>query len=299
VLAALGRLAKRGMRTKLTWPTEIVDPATVVHEMRLLKSEEELSIMRRAAAITRDAHLGAMQLAAPGRNEGEVDARLREVFRKNGAERVAYAPIVGSGPNATILHYHANRRQMREGELLLVDAGCEYEFYASDVTRTFPVSGTFSPLQRRLYEIVLDAQLAAIEATRPGTTVDALHDVTLRTLVKGLVREGLLEGEVDKIIEENAYKRLYMHRTSHWLGMDVHDVGAYYRQGEARLLEPGMVLTIEPGLYIAPDDEKAPPECRGIGIRIEDDILVTQDGHVNLTADIPKTASELERACRA
>ncbi|MRG90515.1 aminopeptidase P N-terminal domain-containing protein [Polyangium spumosum] len=298
VLRARELIRLKGTRTKKTWPTEIVEPGDVLHEMRASKSEAELGWMRRAAAITRDAHLGAMRLAAPGRYEYEVEALIREVFRKNGAERTAYQPIVGSGANATILHYHANRKRLGEGELLLIDAGCEYEYYASDVTRTFPVSGTFSPLQRRLYEVVLAAQLAAIASVKPGTTVDAIHDITVRTLVSGLVREGLLSGDVNEIIEKETYKRLYPHRTSHWLGMDVHDVGHYYRDGEARLLEPGMVLTIEPGLYVAPDDEKAPAECRGIGIRIEDDILVTATGYEVLTADIPKAPDEVERACR-
>ncbi len=298
VLRAIQLIRSKGMRTKKTWPTEIVEPGDVLHEMRILKSDAELGSMRRAAAITRDAHLAAMRLAAPGGSEYEVEALIREIFRKNGSERAAYAPIVGSGPNATILHYHANRRKLGEGELLLVDAGCEYDYYAADVTRTFPVSGTFSPVQRRCYDIVLRAQLAAIEAVKPGVTVDALHDITVRTLVLGLVAEGLLEGDVNEIIEKETYKRLYMHRTSHWLGMDVHDVGNYYRDGEARLLAPGMVLTIEPGLYIASDDEKAPPEYRGIGIRIEDDILVTEAGYENLTADIPKAPDEVERACR-
>ncbi|HVK62930.1 MAG TPA: aminopeptidase P N-terminal domain-containing protein [Polyangium sp.] len=298
VLRARELLRMKGTRAKKTWPTEIVEPGDVLHEMRAVKSEAELGFMRRAAAITREAHLGSMRLTAPGRYEYEVEAQIREVFRRNGAERTAYTPIVGAGPNATILHYHANRKQLVDGELLLIDAGCEYEYYASDVTRTFPVNGTFSPVQRRLYEIVLAAQMAAIEAVKPGVTVDALHDITVRTLVEGFVREGLLSGDVNEIIEKETYKRLYPHRTSHWLGMDVHDVGPYYRDGEARPLEPGMVLTIEPGIYVAPDDEKAPAEYRGIGIRIEDDILVTATGYENLTADIPKAPDEVERACR-
>ncbi|MDI1444769.1 aminopeptidase P N-terminal domain-containing protein [Polyangium sp. 6x1] len=298
VLRAIQLLRLKGTRTKKTWPTEIVEPGDVLHEMRAVKSEAELGFMRRAAAITREAHLNAMRLTAPGRHEYEVEALIREVFRRNGAERTAYTPIVGAGANATTLHYHANRKKLLDGELLLIDAGCEYEYYASDVTRTFPVNGTFSPVQRRLYEIVLAAQMAAIEAVKPGVTVDALHDITVRTLVEGFVREGLLSGDVNEIIEKETYKRLYPHRTSHWLGMDVHDVGHYYRDGEARPLEPGMVFTIEPGIYVAPDDEKAPAEYRGIGIRIEDDILVTATGYENLTADIPKAPDEVERACR-
>jgi len=204
---------------------------------------------------------------------------------------------VGGGPNGTILHYVTNRRQLRDGELLLVDAGCEYDYYASDVTRTFPVNGTFSPLQRRLYEIVLAAQIAAIESVRPGQTADGIHEVAVKMLVAGLLREGLLEGDAEKIIKEETFKRLYPHRTSHWLGLDVHDVGAYYWDGSARPIQAGMVLTVEPGLYILPDDEKAPPEYRGIGIRIEDDVLVTETGFEVLTADIPKAPDDIERAC--
>jgi len=298
VIAAIGNIRRIGLRTKKTWPTEIVEPGDVLHEMRARKSEVELASMRRAAAITREAHLGAMRLAAPGRYEYEIEALIREVFRKNGAERLAYSPIVGSGPNATVLHYHTNRRKLTEGDLLLIDAGCEYDYYASDVTRTFPVGGTFSDLQRRLYEIVLGAQVEAIESVKPGTTIDAIHEVTVRSLVKGMLAEGLLSGDASEIIEKETYKRIYLHRTSHWLGMDVHDVGHYYRDGQARPLEPGMVLTIEPGLYILPDDEQSPKEYRGIGIRIEDDILVTETGYENLTASIPKTADEVERACR-
>jgi Xaa-Pro aminopeptidase len=299
VLRAIQLTRQRGTRGNHLWPTEIVDPATLVHEMRVLKTEDELKRMRRAAAITRDAHLAAMALAAPGRYEYEIEARLREVFRKNGAERTAYVPIVGAGPNATVLHYVANNREMRDGELLLIDAGCEYDYYASDVTRTFPVNGTFSPAQRRLYEIVLAAQTAEIEAVRPSATLEDIHDAGLRVIIRGLISEGLLEGEEDKIFEDKSYRRFYMHRSSHWLGMDVHDVGVYFREGAPRPLEAGMVLTIEPGIYISPSDEKAPEELRGTGIRIEDDILVTADGYTNLTADIPKTAADVERACRA
>jgi len=298
VLGAVRFTRLRGTRNNHLWPTEIVDPATVLHETRILKREDELDRMRRAAAITRDAHLGAMALAGPGRYEYEIEARIREIFRKNGAERIAYEPIIGSGPNATVLHYRQNNRQMREGELLLIDAGCEYDYYAADVTRTFPVSGTFSPAQWRLYEVVLEAQVTAIEAVKPGANLDAIHDEVVQTLVRGLVREGLLEGEPEKIIEDKSYKRFYMHRTSHWLGMDVHDVGVYYQGGSPRSLEPGMVLTIEPGIYISPNDDKVPAEYRGLGIRIEDDILVTPEGYANLTADIPKTVAEVERACR-
>jgi Xaa-Pro aminopeptidase len=298
LLGAVRYTRLRSVRNKQCWPTEIVDPATVLHEMRILKREDELVRMRRAAAITRDAHLGAMALAGPDRYEYEIEARIREIFRRSGAERIAYEPIVGSGPNATVLHYRQNSRQMREGELLLIDAGCEFDYYAADVTRTFPVSGTFSPVQRRLYEIVLEAQMAAIEAVKPGANLEVIHERAVEKIVRGLVGEGLLEGDEQKIIEDKSYKRFYMHGTSHWLGMDVHDVGIYYQGSSPRVFEPGIVFTIEPGIYISPKDDKVPEEYRGLGIRIEDDILVTSGGHENLTAEIPKTAAEVERACR-
>jgi Xaa-Pro aminopeptidase len=285
--------ARRGVG----YPGQIVDPSVTLHELRLFKSEEEIRAMRRAAAITRDAHVGAMHLAKPGRYEYEVEALLREVFRKNGSERPAYSPIVGSGPNATVLHYHANQRRMEEGDLLLIDAGCEYDYYASDVTRTFPIGGTFSRPQRAIYQLVLDAQLAAADQTRPGATIDDVHRAALESIVDGLIALGFLAGGRAKNIEEGLYRPFFMHRTSHYLGMDVHDVGAYYRDNQPRPLEAGMVITIEPGVYIAIGNQAVPPEYRGIGVRIEDDFLVTPTGNVDLTADIPKTVIELERAC--
>jgi Xaa-Pro aminopeptidase len=285
--------ARRGVG----WPSEIVDPAAVLHEMRLFKSKDEVLAMQKAAAITRDAHIGAMRLAKPGRYEYEVDALLREVFRKNGSERPAYPPIVGAGSNATVLHYRSNSKRIEEGDLLLVDAGCEYGYYASDVTRTWPVSGKFTPPQRAIYELVLAAQLAAIEATRPGATLEEIHRRALEVIVDGLIALGLLSGDREKNIEENLYRPFFMHRTSHWLGMDVHDVGAYFHAQKPRPLEPGMVITVEPGIYIAENNAHVPQSYRGIGVRIEDDILVTPGGHSNLTADIPKTVRELESAC--
>ncbi|MEZ4440834.1 MAG: aminopeptidase P N-terminal domain-containing protein [Polyangiaceae bacterium] len=298
ILAAITQARGRGRNPK-PWPTKILHPEPLWHEMRLRKDDGEIDAMREAARITAEAHIGAMRLAAPGRHEYEVEALFREVFRRNGAERDAYGPIIGSGPNATVLHYRANNRRMEDGELLLIDAGCEYGYYASDVTRTFPVNGTFSEPQRRLYEVVLAAQLAAIEATKPGADIEALHRITIRALSEGMVAAGLLEGDVDEIVEKETYRRYYMHRTSHWLGMDVHDVGAYFLDGKPRPLEPGMVFTIEPGIYVAADDDRAPEELRGIGIRIEDDVLVTGAGHEVLTRAIPKTIEDVERACRA
>jgi Xaa-Pro aminopeptidase len=274
-------------------PSEIVDPGVSLHEMRLRKTPDEIDIMRRAGAITREAHLAAMQVARPGRFEYEVEAELLRIFRAHGSERPAYGSIVGSGPNATILHYRKNDRRLEAGDLLLIDAGAEYGYYASDVTRTFPVSGTFTEPQREVYQVVLDSQLAAIEAVRPGATLDQIHDVAVSVLVDGLLALGLLKGEKQAILEKGDYRSFYMHRTSHWLGMDVHDVGRYHRAGQPRPLEPGFVLTIEPGLYI-PLNAAVEERYRGIGIRIEDDILVTPTGGDNLTHDIPKHPNDLE-----
>ncbi|MEY4514604.1 MAG: hypothetical protein RLZZ450_6726 [Pseudomonadota bacterium] len=276
------------------YPSEIVDPGVLLHEMRLKKSQDEIGVMRRAAVITREAHLAAMRAARPGRFEYEVEAELLRTFRAHGSERPAYGSIVGAGPNATILHYRKNDRRLEEGDLLLIDAGAEFGYYASDVTRTFPVSGTFSPAQRAVYELVLKSQLAAIEAVRPGATIEGVHEETVSVLVDGLLELGLLAGDKQQIVERGDYKKFYMHRTSHWLGMDVHDVGRYHQGGAPRPLEPGFVLTVEPGLYISPQAE-VDPAFRGIGIRIEDDILVTAEGHENLTFDIPKAVPELER----
>lgn len=279
-------------------PREIVDTATYLHDMRLRKSAAEVALMEKAAAITTEGHARALQVARPGVNEYEVEAALIGAFRAAGAERPAYGSIVGSGRNATILHYRSNSRRLEDGDLLLIDAGAEYGYYACDVTRTFPVNGRFSPAQRQVYDVVLAAQLAAIAAVCPGVTFQAVHTTALQVLVEGLVRLGLIEGPVEKALEQETYKPYYMHRTSHWLGMDVHDVGDYYIDGKSRPLEPGMVLTIEPGLYIA-SDAAADPKFRGIGIRIEDDLLVTADGGRNLTAAIPKQPDELERMLAA
>ena len=281
------------------FPTEIVDPGTVLHVMRLIKSPRELALMSRAVDITKDAHLAAMAQTKPGIYEYEVEALMRSIFRKQGSERPAYAPIVGSGPNATVLHYRKNDRKMGDGELLLIDAGCEYGYYASDVTRTFPVGGRFSNAQRAIYEIVLEAQLASIEATKPGATLDDVHQKSVEVITRGLVDLGIIEGPADEAITENRYKPYYMHRTSHYIGMDVHDVGPYFIDGKPRPLENGIVITVEPGIYIAAGAEDAPAEYRGIGVRIEDDVLVTEQGHQVLSDGIPKTVADVERACAA
>ncbi|HEX2678359.1 MAG TPA: aminopeptidase P N-terminal domain-containing protein [Polyangiales bacterium] len=300
---------RRRARMGITPPREIVDPSVILHEMRLRKSGAEIEVMLKAAAITREAHARAMVVARPGRYEYEVEAEIMRVFRMHGAERPAYGSIVGSGVNATVLHHRRNDRQMKDNELLLIDAGAEFGYYACDVTRTFPVSGKFTAEQRAAYQLVLDSQLAAIEAVKPGATLPGIHAVALRVLVRGLIKLGIIEGPEDTAIEKELFKPYYMHRTSHWLGMDVHDVGDYHvpipagqplpadpkaPRTQPRPIEPGFVLTIEPGLYFAPTTP-CDPKWHGIGIRIEDDVLVTPEGHRVLTEGIPKGVDELER----
>jgi len=296
ILEGIDRTRARA-KLGISWPVEIVDPGTILHEMRLFKSSEDLDTMRRAATITAEAHLKAMNVTQAGMHEFQIEALILETFRAHGSERPAYGSIVGSGANATILHYRQNNKKMEDGELLLIDAGCEYEYYASDVTRTFPVSGKFNKEQQAIYELVLDAQEAGIAKTVKGSTLEQVHAACVDVITRGLVRLGLLQGEVEQLIKDEAYKPFFMHKTSHWLGMDVHDVGNYYVGGKARGLEPGMVLTVEPGIYIGKDYDKVPPEWRGIGVRIEDDILVTEGAPDNLTAAIPKTIGELQSAC--
>ena len=275
-------------------PNALIDPREILHEARLHKHPEELATMRRAIAISAAAHVAAMRNARGGMMEWEIEALVDYNFRKRGAAGPSYPSIIASGPNAATLHYIHNDREMQAGELLLIDAGCEYGFYASDVTRTFPVGARFGPLQRDLYEIVLAAQLKAIETIRPGVKFDEPHEAAQRVLVEGMCRLGLLKTSPEGAIKNGSFRRYFMHRTSHWLGMDVHDVGLYRVAGQSRTLEPGMVLTAEPGIYIAPDDDDAPEEFRGIGIRIEDDVLVTPDGHEVMTAAIPKSIAEVE-----
>lgn len=294
VLSAIDRVREKA-KLGVYWPVELVDPATIIHEMRRIKSRAELDLMRRAAEITRDAHLAAIRKTAPGVYEYEVEAELRAVFRKHGSERPAYGPIVGSGANATVLHYRKNDRCMQEGDLLLIDAGCEYGYYASDVTRTFPVGKAFTRPQQAIYELVLAAQEASIRATRPGATLEAVHDASVQVIAKGLVDLGLLSGTLEEVLEKQSYKKFFMHRTSHYLGMDVHDVGRYYLEGTARPLDTGVVITVEPGIYVAENAEGVPEEYRGIGVRIEDDVLVTPEGFSVITSDIPKTVDDLAR----
>jgi Xaa-Pro aminopeptidase len=275
-------------------PVSLIDPGEILHEMRLFKSEGELGLMHQAIAASTAAHRAALSQTRPGMYEYEIEALLEFHFRRLGATAPAYPSIVASGANAAILHYTTNNQQMQDGQLLLIDAAAEYECYCSDVTRTFPVGSRFSPLQRDLYNLVLTAQKEAIAMTRPGVHFDDVHQRATEILVDGLKEFGLLTGETKEIIEKGEQRKFYMHRTSHWLGMDVHDVGKYKLGEASRILEPGMVLTVEPGIYIAEDAEGVDDRFRGIGIRIEDDVLVTADGHEVLTKAIPKEIDEIE-----
>jgi Xaa-Pro aminopeptidase len=275
-------------------PVSLIDPGEILHEMRLFKSEGELGLLHRAITASTAAHHAAMTQTRPGMYEYEIEALLEFQFRRHGAEGPAYPSIVASGANATILHYIENNRQMPDGDLLLIDAAAEFSCYCSDVTRTFPVGARFSPLQREVYSLVLTAQKEAIAIIRPGVRFDDVHMRATEILVDGLRSFGVLSGDTKEIIEKGEHRKFYMHRTSHWLGMDVHDVGKYKIGDESRLLEPGMVLTVEPGIYIAEDAEGVADHFRGIGIRIEDDVLVTASGYEVLTKAIPKEIDEIE-----
>jgi Xaa-Pro aminopeptidase len=288
---------RAGLRLGKRAPGALVEPGRIVHELRLVKEPGEIARLRKAAEITAEAHMAAMRDGSSGRREHQVQAEIEYAFRRRGGSGPGYGTIVASGANSTILHYRAGDAVLADGQVCLVDAGGEYEWYTADVTRTFPVSGEFTKPQRDLYELCLAAQKQAIEAVRPGVTVDEIHEETVRRLTEGLIGLGLLQGTADERIADKAYRKYYMHRTSHWLGMDVHDVGDYYLDGKSRALVPGMVLTIEPGLYVAEDDETAPKELRGVGIRIEDDVLVTAEGRENLTAAVPKEIAEVEAVC--
>ena len=273
---------------------EVVMLDHLVHEMRLFKSKAEIDAMSKAAQVSAAAHERAMRICRPGMAEYRIEAELLHEFARGGCRAPAYPSIVAGGANACTLHYTRNSDKLRKGDLLLIDAGAEYECYASDITRTFPVNGKFSRAQRDVYSLVLAAQAAAIDTAAPGRTFEDVHMAAVRVLVEGLLALGALKGRAKRVIDDGKYKRFYMHRTGHWLGMDVHDVGSYRIGDEPRALEPGMVMTVEPGLYIAPDDEKAPKRLRGIGIRIEDDVLVTQSGCEVLTAAAPKSIEEIE-----
>ena len=280
-------------------PGEFLDLDHLLHDLRLYKSAAEIRIMRKAGKISANAHVRAMQYCKPGLYEYQLEAEILHEFGRNGARSPAYSSIVGSGKNGCILHYIDNNEVIKDGDLVLIDAGCELEHYAADITRTFPVSGTFSKEQKALYELVLKSQIAAIKTIKPGNHWNQSHDATVKVITKGLLELGLLKGTLSKLIESEAYKDFYMHRAGHWLGMDVHDVGDY-KVGDAwRVLEEGMVMTVEPGIYVAPDNKSVAKKWRGIGIRIEDDVVVTKDGCEVLTNDVPKTVKDIEALMQA
>ena len=275
-------------------PQTIVDPATIIHEMRVLKSSDEIELMQVAADIAAEAHCEAMKASRPGMQEYEVEALIEKVFRQRGAAGPAYTSIVGAGANATVLHYINNDGQLHDGDLLLVDAGAEYKGYASDITRTFPINGRFTKPQREIYDLVLKAQMACVEMVRPGTTHDQLKQHSIEVLTEGMVELGLLDGKPEELIKEKKYEKFYMHGLGHMLGIDVHDVGRYYYGKESRALEPGVVMTVEPGIYISPDTKDIPSQYLGIGVRIEDDVLCSENGPRVLTDKVPKLAEEIE-----
>lgn len=275
-------------------PKEFVALDHLLHDMRLYKSAAEVKVMRSAAEISARAHVRAMQASRAGLYEFSLEAELDYEFRKGGAKMPAYGSIVASGRNACILHYQENDALLKDGDLVLIDAGCEIDCYASDITRTFPVSGRFSAEQKAIYELVLKSQEAAFEAIGPGKHWNQAHEATVRVITAGLVELGLLQGDVDELIASEAYKAFYMHRAGHWLGMDVHDVGDYRVGGEWRVLEVGMTLTVEPGIYISPDNQSVAKKWRGIGVRIEDDVVVTKKGCDILTSGVPKSVADIE-----
>lgn len=275
-------------------PHALCDLDAILHEMRLIKSPDEIQIMREAAQISVKGHLAAMRAVAHGKMEYQVQAEMECCFKQLGSSRVAFNSIVASGENACVLHYTENQSQMARGDLVLVDAGAECNGYAGDITHTYPIDGRFSTAQAELYTLVLNAQAAAISKVKPGNRYDEMHQAAVRTLVEGLCALKLLLGDVETLIESEAYKTYFMHGTGHWLGMDVHDVGAYKKEGEWRCFEPGMVVTVEPGLYIPMSSKTAPEVYRGIGIRIEDDVLVTEEGSEVLSVGLPRTVADIE-----
>jgi len=287
-------ILRKKSRAGVHTPGEFVALDHLLHDMRLYKSTAEIKTMRQAAQISAQAHLRAMRATAPGKFEYQIEAEILHEFALNGARSPSYPSIVGGGANGCILHYTENSDELQDGDLLLIDAGCELDCYAADITRTFPVNGRFTPAQRAVYELVLDANYAAIEEVKPGNHWNQPHEAAVKVLTQGLIKLGLLKGTPAKLIKEEAYRRFYMHRTGHWLGMDVHDVGEYKLGNEWRVLEPGMVLTIEPGLYIPAGSKGTAKKWWDIGIRIEDDVLVTKKGHEVLTCDAIKEPDAIE-----
>lgn len=296
LLGLRGRVQEK-IRSGISAPNEIHDVRVLLDEMRLIKDSYELAAMRRAAGISGGAHIRAMRATKPGMMEYEIEAELLHEFRKCGAQAPAYTPIVAGGANACVLHYVGNDMQLKDGDLLLIDAACELDGYAADITRTFPVNGKFSAAQKDIYEMVLAAQAAAIAAARPGNHWNDPHDAALRVIVQGLIDFKLCSGSLDAVLESESYKRFYMHRTGHWLGMDVHDVGAYKVEGEWRALQPGMAFTVEPGCYIRAADD-VPQAFWNIGIRIEDNVVITAQGCEVLTEAAPKSVAALEELMR-
>ncbi len=283
--------SKKRIRTHV--PGEFVDLRHILHEMRVIKSKSEIKLMKNAAKIAAEGHKRAMRMTRPGKFEYHIQAELECEFRLGGSESPAYPSIVAGGENGCILHYVKNNCELKDGDLLLIDAGAELDCYASDITRTFPVNGTFSGEQRALYEIVLSAQKCAIDQVRPGASIVDYHNEAVRVLTEGLIDLKILHGDLEELVETNAYQKYYMHRTGHWLGMDVHDVGDYKIDDEWRMLEPGMALTVEPGLYLSANAE-LDSRWHNIGIRIEDDILVTRTGNENLSINAPKEIDDIE-----
>lgn len=281
-------------RKPIEVPQTIIDPATIIHEMRVIKSDEEIELMQTAADIAAEAHVEAMKAVRPGMKEYEVEALIEQIFRQRGAAGPAYTSIVGSGANATVLHYINNDAELRDGELLLVDAGAEYKGYASDITRTFPINGRYTTAQREIYDLVLKAQVSCVNMVKPGNTHEQLKQHSIEVLTEGMVELGLLQGKPDELIKEKKYEQFYMHGLGHMIGVDVHDVGAYYQNKKSRALEPGVVMTIEPGIYVAPDTKNVPEKYLGIGVRIEDDVMCTNNGPRVLTTKVPKQAEEIE-----
>jgi Xaa-Pro aminopeptidase len=289
---AIYALEKKG-RAGVSAPQCMMRLSALLHEMRLFKSQEEVTLLQKAAEISAKAHLRAMEMCKPGLKEYEIEAEIIRTFMEAGARQPAYSSIVAAGKNACVLHYTHNQDTLKDGELLLIDAGAEYQFYAGDITRTFPINGRFTAAQKAIYEIVLAAQMAALAKAKPGNHWLEPHEAVIQTITEGLVNLEILSGPVSACIEQEAYKPFFMHRTGHWLGMDVHDVGDYKKEGAWRPLETGMVFTVEPGLYIQPSST-VDSKWWNIGIRIEDDILITEDGHLVLTKAVPKTIPELE-----
>ena len=289
---------QRVRRLKTAYPPHTIkDPTIITGEMRLHKSEKEIAFMQKAANIAGEAHVLAMKTVKPGMNEGQVESLMEAYMRDKGASGVAYNSIIGGGDNATILHYVENNMPLKDGDLILIDAGAEYEGYASDITRTFPVNGKYTKAQREVYDVVLDVQQQCVEYTKTGNTVKARQEFSIELLTEGMKKLGLLKGKTKDLIKKQSYMKYYMHGVGHYLGLDVHDAGRYFCDQQAkqsRPFAPGMVLTVEPGLYIPPDDKSAPAKYRGIGIRIEDDVLVTTDGNHNLTGHVPKDPDEIE-----